>query len=146
MRPVLTDERRKGIDVRLLERMRHLLGELAHAPQCEEHSCIAAFVCTCHGGDGVARDARLTGVDDYASLLELFARLTSQRNLADVGAAIRKAERERAPECRRIVILSAAGDAELLDFRCPASLGKLGGIERLTRAPAQRLNEGHASG
>src|SRR3954468_122385 len=122
MAPVFSDEGRELVNVPHLDGARHSLRELLHPLQREENLRIAALVRARDRRDRVARDARFAGVDDEASPLDLLNRLTSERDLSHLGSSIGEAEREGATERGRVVVLSAAGNSELLHLRRSAAL------------------------
>src|SRR3954469_6549104 len=102
MGPGFSDARPELVDVPHLDGARHSLRELLYSLQREKDLRVATLVRARDRRDRVARDARLTGVDDEASLLDLLDRLTSERDLSYLGSPIGEAEREGATERRRV--------------------------------------------
>ena len=70
-----------------------------------------------------ARDARLPGVGDDAATVERVDHVVRQRDAARRDFAA-EPEPERAAHRRRVVVLPAAGDSEVLDLEAAALFGE----------------------
>jgi hypothetical protein len=112
--PVFRDKRAECVDVAAAQGGRHLEREGLHACQGIHRARLSSQVGIAHGTDGFARHARLPSVNEHESASQLVLQRCIEGNSVDVYLVGVQPKKQRTTECRGVVVLVPARDAQLL--------------------------------